>query len=58
MEALAFVIWMIGWPFVCWWSRINRHAVGIVDGSYALTIDAIFQFAIWLFVAFLIWTGM
>ena len=45
METLAFTIWMIGWPFVCSYSRINRRAVGIDDTAGTVLWTSVIELA-------------
>ena len=56
MGLIAFSIWMVGWPWLCSYSRINRHTAGIVDATNVVQVTAFVEFITWILVAILIWS--
>lgn len=64
MNHLDFVLWMIGWPAICWFSRVWETQIGMfekltgkkpVDCKNAFAVHMLCEFAIWVYIGYLIW---
>jgi hypothetical protein len=55
MSVLAFVIWLIGWPLSNQLQLAYSKSCGIEYSDQVRTVAAIFNLAVWILVAVMLW---